>query len=155
MSEPNRARAFHDDLITRNPDGSTEGRNPTDLSKELLHKAFDNTPLLKVMRAKCIDCCVGQLAEVRMCTAVSCPLWLFRLGKNPFSNRKGNPASLSNRSPQAANSQGPADGHSASNQSHLAEKPASRAGNSTGSGVNRGRPRAPQATAPRWRSQST
>ena len=35
----------------------------------------------KAIRLKCIDCCAGQVAEVRKCTAVDCPLWRFRMGK--------------------------------------------------------------------------
>ena len=35
----------------------------------------------KAIRLKCIDCCAGQVAEVRKCPAVDCPLWRFRMGK--------------------------------------------------------------------------
>ncbi len=41
---------------------------------------------LKAIRAKCLDCCCDQRDEVKMCPATKCPLWGFRLGKNP--NRK-------------------------------------------------------------------
>jgi hypothetical protein len=38
---------------------------------------------LKAIREKCIDC-VENIGEVRKCVSVSsCPLWPFRLGKNP------------------------------------------------------------------------
>lgn len=40
----------------------------------------------KAIRAKCLDCCCGERSEVKACTATNCPLWTFRLGKNP--NRK-------------------------------------------------------------------
>lgn len=43
---------------------------------------------LKAIREKCIDCCAGQVGEVRLCTAEDCPLWPFRFGKNPFSGRR-------------------------------------------------------------------
>lgn len=43
------------------------------------------TPM-KAIRAKCLDCCAGQYSEVKMCPCTSCPLYDFRLGKNP--NRK-------------------------------------------------------------------
>lgn len=43
------------------------------------------TPM-KAIRAKCLDCCAGQYSEVKMCTCTTCPLYDFRLGKNP--NRK-------------------------------------------------------------------
>ncbi len=39
---------------------------------------------LKAIRAKCIDCCGFQTKEVRLCTAVNCPIHPFRFGKNPF-----------------------------------------------------------------------
>ena len=44
------------------------------------------TPL-KAIRAKCLDCCRSQAAEVRQCPVTDCSLWPFRFGKNP--NLKG------------------------------------------------------------------
>ena len=44
------------------------------------------TPL-KAIRAKCLDCCCGQVAEVKLCPAEDCPIWPYRMGHNP--NRKG------------------------------------------------------------------
>ena len=44
------------------------------------------TPL-KSIRAKCLDCCCDQAQEVRFCPSQTCPLWPFRMGKNP--NRAG------------------------------------------------------------------
>lgn len=44
------------------------------------------TPL-KAIRAKCLDCCCQQANEVRLCTVKGCPLYDYRMGKNP--NRKG------------------------------------------------------------------
>ena len=38
---------------------------------------------LKAIRLKCIDCCCGQLAEVRLCPCNNCPLWPYRMGKRP------------------------------------------------------------------------
>lgn len=35
----------------------------------------------KAIRLKCIDCCAGQIAEVRKCPATNCPLWRYRMGK--------------------------------------------------------------------------
>lgn len=35
----------------------------------------------KAIRLKCIDCCAGNLAEVRKCPATHCPLWRYRMGK--------------------------------------------------------------------------
>ena len=49
------------------------------------------TPL-KAIKAKCLDCCCYQIAEVRKCTAVNCPLHYYRFGKNPkLKGKRGNP----------------------------------------------------------------
>lgn len=42
---------------------------------------------LKAIREKCLDCCAGQHAEVRICHLTDCALWPFRIGKNPFHKR--------------------------------------------------------------------
>jgi hypothetical protein len=39
------------------------------------------TPM-KAIRAKCLDC-NGNAYEVKLCPCKDCPLWPFRLGKNP------------------------------------------------------------------------
>ena len=44
------------------------------------------TPI-KAIRAKCLECSGGQPSEVRECLITDCPLYPFRMGKNP--NRKG------------------------------------------------------------------
>jgi hypothetical protein len=35
----------------------------------------------KAIRAKCLDCCVFQRKEVRLCPATDCVLWPYRFGK--------------------------------------------------------------------------
>ena len=35
----------------------------------------------KAIRLKCIDCCCGNMAEVRRCPSTSCPLWRYRMGR--------------------------------------------------------------------------
>ena len=45
------------------------------------------TPM-KAIRAKCLDCCCGSANEVRLCTAESCALHPFRLGKNPYRAKR-------------------------------------------------------------------
>ena len=40
------------------------------------------TPI-KAIRAKCLDCCCGHPSEVRICTAVNCSLYTYRMGKRP------------------------------------------------------------------------
>ena len=44
------------------------------------------TPI-KAIKAKCLDCCCGQREEVKLCPVTDCPLWNFRLGKNPNRSR--------------------------------------------------------------------
>jgi len=53
-----------------------------------------NLTPLRAIRAKCFDCSGGQPSEIRSCPIMDCPLYPFRLGKNPFSKRKGNIANL-------------------------------------------------------------
>ncbi len=40
------------------------------------------TPI-KAIRAKCKDCCAGQLAKIRRCQIEECPLHPYRMGKRP------------------------------------------------------------------------
>ncbi len=47
-----------------------------------------NSTVLSAVRAKCHDCCVWQPTEVTRCVAVTCPLWPFRMGKNPFREKR-------------------------------------------------------------------
>lgn len=77
-------------LIVRNADGSTEGRNPQDLTPaELVAGDHAAQPILKVIRAKCLDCSGGSRSEAAACTAVGCALWPYRLGSNPFVKPRG------------------------------------------------------------------
>lgn len=43
---------------------------------------------VKAIREKCLDCCCGSTAEVKSCTAANCALFPFRLGKNPYRQRR-------------------------------------------------------------------
>lgn len=40
------------------------------------------TPI-KAIRAKCLDCCCGNVAEVRRCPSEKCALYPYRMGKRP------------------------------------------------------------------------
>jgi hypothetical protein len=81
-------------------------RYPDDVSDEVEAACRENRPIelpaagleelghrrrnpIEVMRIFCLDCMGGNRAEVRRCTSVGCSLWPYRLGKNPFTNRKG------------------------------------------------------------------
>jgi hypothetical protein len=46
------------------------------------------TELLRMVREKCIDCCVGQMGEVAQCIAFNCALHPYRMGKDPTPARK-------------------------------------------------------------------
>jgi len=50
--------------------------------------------ILKVIRAKCLDCSCYQPSEITKCTVQSCALYPFRFGKDPAPARSGNPESL-------------------------------------------------------------
>jgi hypothetical protein len=132
-----RARPFKEQLIMRNPDGSTEGRDPRKLSKSVLEKAFLRRSVLKSIRAKCLDCSCYQVGEIAKCTAIGCPLWILRMGTNPLSSRKGNSASLRNSSLTVRNSQSPSRSGPASAERRAGEKMSAGAGNPAGD-ANRG-----------------
>lgn len=42
---------------------------------------------LKAIREFCIECNGGVVTEVRTCTAPNCPLYAYRMGKNPYAKR--------------------------------------------------------------------
>jgi hypothetical protein len=47
----------------------------------------DNEPIrspLKAIRAKCLDCSCNSTREARLCVILDCPLYPFRMGKNPY-----------------------------------------------------------------------
>lgn len=47
-------------------------------------------PLLRAVRAFCIECSGGERGAVSACEIPDCDLYPYRMGKNPFTNRKGN-----------------------------------------------------------------
>jgi hypothetical protein len=60
-------------------------RQAVDAAVEKITAArIEAAPVLKIVRAKCVDCCGGSEREVRFCVAVTCPLWALRMGSNPF-----------------------------------------------------------------------
>jgi hypothetical protein len=65
--------------------GQRIGRNPRSVkAQEWVAAGISRSPLLKVIRAKCLDCCCYVESEVRKCTATGCALWPYRMRKNPF-----------------------------------------------------------------------
>lgn len=65
------------------PDGHPIGRDPRQMSPAEIKKAGHMpAPPLAAIRAHCIDCCGGQLGEVRHCVATGCDCWPYRMGVN-------------------------------------------------------------------------
>ena len=66
-------------------EGSYVGRLPSaGLKDEMEREGHSKQPILSVIRNKCIDCSGNSNKEVRLCAIVSCPLWPYRMGENPF-----------------------------------------------------------------------
>ena len=67
------------------PDGWMVGRDPRTMTQAEL-RAMGHEPMSygEALRAKCLDCCAGSPHEVRLCVAVSCPNWDFRMGPSPW-----------------------------------------------------------------------
>lgn len=51
------------------------------------------TPM-RAIRAKCLDCCCENAAEVRRCTIPNCSLYPYRFGHRPKSNLSAEPPSF-------------------------------------------------------------
>jgi hypothetical protein len=54
----------------------------------LIFEGEEITSAQKAIKAKCLDCCAYSRDEVKLCTSNSCPLWPFRLGKNPYKKKR-------------------------------------------------------------------
>ncbi|MBW6496629.1 MAG: hypothetical protein K0B16_19145 [Burkholderiaceae bacterium] len=71
-------------------DGCDVGRDPRAMStaklEQLVHARVSP---LRALCLKCLDCCNGSAQEVRLCTAIDCPSWPFRMGKNPWRTPLG------------------------------------------------------------------
>ena len=66
-------------------DGVISGRDPRDLDESALNAGGHyKRAILAVIRDKCLDCCCGQMVEVRMCSSAQCALWPYRMNANPF-----------------------------------------------------------------------
>src|SRR5215472_3550002 len=67
------------------PDGTMTGRDPRRMSPgQLEAMGHQRTSAQEALRQKCLDCCAGSPNEVRLCVAVACPSWPFRMGKSPW-----------------------------------------------------------------------
>jgi hypothetical protein len=78
--------------------GESIGRDPRRISANEFHEAgIAGAPLLEVIRARCLDCCVEQAGEVRKCVSIACPSWPYRMNANPFRNVNLTAAELERR----------------------------------------------------------
>ena len=77
-----------DDYLAPSPiqdDGGHQiGRLPQEIPIDVLRELHVPENPVKAIRAKCIDCSGGSATEARKCVAFKCPLWPFRMGRNPF-----------------------------------------------------------------------
>ena len=80
-----RAGGLEIDAITK----EKIGRDPRAMSHTEL-EALGHKPMavLDAIRARCLDCCCFQPSEVRKCVSVECPSWPFRMGWNPWRERR-------------------------------------------------------------------
>ena len=58
------------------------------------------TPI-KAIRAKCLECCENISIEVKRCESTNCPLFEYRMGKNPNRAGVGRKTNLSGISQKA------------------------------------------------------
>lgn len=62
--------------------------NSIKTKEEFDEEVSKNKNVLRAVRLKCFDCSAMQLSEVKDCPVSECPLYPFRLGKNPFRKRE-------------------------------------------------------------------
>ena len=56
--------------------------------EEFDQEVSKNNNVLRAIRLKCYECSCYQSNEVRDCIVTNCPLYPFRLGKNPFRKKE-------------------------------------------------------------------
>ena len=62
--------------------------NSINTKEEFEQEVKENTNVLRAIRLKCYDCSSYQSNEVKDCLVTNCPLYPFRLGKNPFRKKE-------------------------------------------------------------------
>lgn len=85
-----KADEFEDDMVDDMDEEVTvdESEETSDV------RGKEVTSPLKAIRAFCIDCQGGAVREIKSCTAPKCPLYAFRMGKNPYRKRELSPEHL-------------------------------------------------------------
>ena len=56
--------------------------------EEFNKEVSENTNVLRAIKLKCLDCSTYNILEIKECPVKNCPLYPFRLGKNPFRKRE-------------------------------------------------------------------
>ena len=56
--------------------------------EEFNREVSENTNVLRAIKLKCLDCSTYNTNEIKECPVKICPLYPFRLGKNPFRKRE-------------------------------------------------------------------
>ena len=56
--------------------------------EEFNREVSENTNVLRAIKLKCLDCSTYNINEIKECPVKNCPLYPFRLGKNPFRKKK-------------------------------------------------------------------
>ena len=56
--------------------------------EEFNKEVSENTNPLRAIKLKCLDCSTYNINEIKECPVKKCPLYPFRLGKNPFRKKK-------------------------------------------------------------------
>lgn len=69
--------------------GNAIGRDPRSIPAGDLRRLGHPESPIKAIRAKCLDCCAGNEAEVRKCISLKCPLWPMRMGVSTFHKASG------------------------------------------------------------------
>jgi hypothetical protein len=61
---------------------------------------------VEAIRRKCLDCSGYQKLEVKLCHAIACPLWPFRGGVHPYTQKRLQEAVSDERSAEGAQDTG-------------------------------------------------
>jgi hypothetical protein len=70
-------------------EGLEVGMDPRKMDPEALQAlGHVRKPVLQAIRERCVDCCGGSTQEVRLCVAVACVAWPFRMGTDPWRAKR-------------------------------------------------------------------
>lgn len=83
-------RTPHPDAYVPPDDEEASAREGHQQDKIIVQRYMDRIKNPKTaIRARCVQCCNGQIKEVNLCPATGCALHPFRMGVNPFHKRTG------------------------------------------------------------------